>query len=600
MLYDDVQVIPDMVTESDRSAVNCDQIVSSVLCDDGEVIPDSVTESDSDPDICTTIVRNARKILSLKTDESLYENVVSDDSVADPDFKPGSDSEDEESDDDDMDIDRHVADLAAKQHSDSVTDDSSVAAADSSCSTPVDIANHVADLAAKQHSDSVTDDSPVAAADSSCSTAVKIGLRLHKKRSLPSGCKRVYDKVHFCTFCKSRIVSNIARHLVTVHVDQTAVTEILMLPKQSQQRKVLLQRLVNDGNFQHNITAIQQGKGEIVVGRRSTVTDKKASDYVPCTFCKRWQSKKNAWRHAKSCTARKEYYETHPQTDSCAQKRTLAVKRGQQLVNNAAFSNDEDSLAVLMNRMRDDEVKEIVMGDELLKREAALRVTALGRKKDQKQDDVYRVSQAVRTLGRVVLFARQSVPNITLTELIKPNNFDMVVDIAKKMSVQKERPALNVGITIGNLLLKACESKYCASLRKYDKQGQAEATDFRKLTETEWNSRVNRAAVKQMQKEKRMQVPVIPLTDDLKVFRSYLLRNIQQLSDKMMNQPDPASWVKLAKCVMCRLIMFNKRRRAEVRELRVEDYLARPVWNSDMSGEMALALTAVDRLLAQR
>ena len=46
--------------------------------------------------------------------------------------------------------------------------------------------------------------------------------------------------------------------------------------------------------------------------------------------------------------------------------------------------------------------------------------------------------------------------------------------------------------------------------------------------------------------------------------------------------------------------MFNKRRRAEVRELRVEDYLARPVWNSDMSGEMALALTAVDRLLAQR
>jgi len=53
---------------------------------------------------------------------------------------------------------------------------------------------------------------------------------------------------------------------------------ILSIAKQSQQRKVLLQRLVNDGYFQHNITAIQQGKGEIVVGRRSTVSDKKASD----------------------------------------------------------------------------------------------------------------------------------------------------------------------------------------------------------------------------------------------------------------------------------------------------------------------------------
>ena len=107
-------------------------------------------------------------------------------------------------------------------------------------------------------------------------SAVKAGDRLHlqKKKGVSSGCKRVYDKVHFCTFCKSRIVSNIARHLATVHVDESAVQEILLLPKQCQQRKLLLQRLVNDGNFKHNINAIQQGKGEPVVGRRSTISAK--------------------------------------------------------------------------------------------------------------------------------------------------------------------------------------------------------------------------------------------------------------------------------------------------------------------------------------
>ena len=89
-----------------------------------------------------------------------------------------------------------------------------------------------------------------------------------------------------------------------------------------------------------------------------------------------------------------------------------------------------------MNRMRDDEVKEIVIEDELLRREAALHLTALSRKEDQKQDDVYRVSQAVRTLGRAVLSARQSVPNITLSELLKSDNFDMLVDTAKKMCQQ--------------------------------------------------------------------------------------------------------------------------------------------------------------------
>ena len=224
-----------------------------------------------------------------------------------------------------------------------------------------------------------------------------LSVTLRKKKGVSSGCKRVYDKVHFCTFCKSRIVSNIARHLVTVHIDESAVQEILLLPKQCQQRKLLLQRLVNDGNFKHNINVIQQGKGELVVGRRSTISAKNVSDYVPCEFCKRWQSKKNAWRHAKTCMTRKEYYETHPQVGSCPQKRTLAVKRGQQLVSNAAFSNDRKCLEVLMNRMRDDEVKAIVMEDELLRREAALRLTALGRKEDQKQDDVYRVSQAVHS-----------------------------------------------------------------------------------------------------------------------------------------------------------------------------------------------------------
>ena len=50
-------------------------------------------------------------------------------------------------------------------------------------------------------------------------------------------------------------------------------------------------------------------------------------------------------------------------------------------------------------------------------------------------------------------------------------------------------------------------------------------------------------------------------------------------------------WVQLAKFVMSRLILFNKGRRAEVRELKVSEYLARPNWKQDESGEMALALS---------
>lgn len=58
----------------------------------------------------------------------------------------------------------------------------------------------------------------------------------------------------------------------------------------------------------------------------------------------------------------------------------------------------------LLKRMRDDEVKVIVESDQLIRREPGLRVAALGSKSDQKQDDVYRISQATRTLGRIVIY----------------------------------------------------------------------------------------------------------------------------------------------------------------------------------------------------
>jgi hypothetical protein len=250
--------------------------------------------------------------------------------------------------------------------------------------------------------------------------------------------------------------------------------------------------------------------------------------------------------------------------------------------------------------MRDDAVKEIVVADALIRREACMRMTALGRKEDQKQDDVYRVSQAARMLGRIGIQARETKADINLHNLLVPANFDMVVNIAKKLSTEKDVPALNVGKSVGHLLSSVCQSKYCASLRTGDQQGKDDANDFKKLIEAEWNSRVNRAAVRRINKEKRTKMPAIPLTEDLQTFRKFLIKGIQQHSDRVKRSRRPQDWIELAKFVMTRLILFNKRRRAEVRELRVDEYLARPKWDDEQGGEMMAALRPVDRQLAKR
>lgn len=59
-------------------------------------------------------------------------------------------------------------------------------------------------------------------------------------------------------------------------------------------------------------------------------------------------------------------------------------------------------------------------------------------------------------------------------------------------------------------------------------------------------------------------------------------------------------WTDLAQLTMCRLILFNKRRRAEVKDLKVCEYLKRPNWKDEDNGEFGLALSEVDRLLADR
>ena len=425
-------------------------------------------------------------------------------------------------------------------------------------------------------------------------------VTLSKQKAVTPGKKKVYDKTHYCTFCQKPIVHKIARHLLT-HRDRKRVKAILKLPKRDLRRGRLLKKLENEGNFKHNVAVLQSGHGKLVIGRRSRLAS--PNDSTACSYCNKWLSKRNLWRHTKNdCAEFIAYQKNHPlHVDGTKKTRVLAVKRGNSLVSNAVFKPTENQLTDLVDRMRDDEIKSIALGDELVVREAGLRMAGLGNKQDQKQDDIYRVSQSARTLGRILQEARKTKAGITLTQLLIPSHFDFVVQIAKSMSTDKATPALNVGKTIGMLLTKVCESKYCAALRKVnDSQDQVDATNFKKLIEREWNCRVNRTAQRRIDSEKRNKINAIPLTEDLQKFRHFLISNIRDLAEELMKSATPEAWVKLAKFSMSRLILFNKRRRAEVRELKVKDYLTRPNWRDDDCGEMAMALTPMDRQMAQR
>jgi hypothetical protein len=138
------------------------------------------------------------------------------------------------------------------------------------------------------------------------------------------------------------------------------------------------------------------------------------------------------------------------------------------------------------------------------------------------------------------------------------------------MSVNKEKPALNGGRSVGHLLSHVVLAKIGTALRANDAPSLQAAKDFKRLLEGEWNYRVNSAAVKQINAEKRNKIPVIPLTEDLQTFRAHILQRIKELSIAVRQSKHAADWTELAKFTMARLISFNKRRRAEVKDLKVQ------------------------------
>ncbi|XP_061164923.1 uncharacterized protein LOC133173868 [Saccostrea echinata] len=101
------------------------------------------------------------------------------------------------------------------------------------------------------------------------------------KGKIKEGCKQTYDKQNYCTFCSKNIKSKISRHILT-HKLEPKVMKILSLPKRSEERKVELELLANEGNFKHNLEVLKKKEGLLVVARRESQLQHNPMDFLPC------------------------------------------------------------------------------------------------------------------------------------------------------------------------------------------------------------------------------------------------------------------------------------------------------------------------------
>ena len=71
----------------------------------------------------------------------------------------------------------------------------------------------------------------------------------------------------FCYYCEKPF-TNITKHILRKHFDDTTVQKAKKLPIGSKARKMNLSNIQKAGNFRHNVSVIKERKGDLIVCRR--------------------------------------------------------------------------------------------------------------------------------------------------------------------------------------------------------------------------------------------------------------------------------------------------------------------------------------------
>ncbi|XP_067381100.1 uncharacterized protein [Channa argus] len=110
---------------------------------------------------------------------------------------------------------------------------------------------------------------------------------------------------NYCYVCK-KPQSKISRHLKNHEGTEPDIAAAFLLPKHSQERKRLLEKLRNKGNYQHNQEVMDNRSGPLKLKRRPRKFDIEISTkaYVHCAYCKGMFIRKELWRHTKRCPSK--------------------------------------------------------------------------------------------------------------------------------------------------------------------------------------------------------------------------------------------------------------------------------------------------------
>lgn len=392
-----------------------------------------------------------------------------------------------------------------------------------------------------------------------------------------------------CYFCEM-FHYQMPRHLKRKHGDESAVAQVICLAP-GRKRNTEMQKLVHQGMFKYNSQVLKNESGVLLVARAPS-TKRKATEFLPCSFCLQFFVFRELYRHCQTCTFRPGG--EAPKKGFAAAGRALLAGSVCDGINISPEMKEH-----VISRMRIDRIRRTAVSDHLIVQLGTMLLQKLGYKRATD------ISARMRELARLLsqLRVARGDCRLTLTDAISGNEFDKVVDAIKVIggfsSTDNGRRVFKTPafvIKVAGSLLKCAQLKRGAALRVCDNVSLKDADEFLVLHKSEFTDRLVSAA-HATYRIRGNTLAEYPAEDDLQLLKEYLQARMKRLSAEVQEHPDDDKWRELAELTLTRILVFNARRGAEVAELTVANFQKT---NSHVDPVISCELTDVEKQMLNR
>ncbi|XP_059226883.1 uncharacterized protein LOC131998538 [Stomoxys calcitrans] len=394
------------------------------------------------------------------------------------------------------------------------------------------------------------------------------------------------SKQHFCIFC-SKLQCKLARHFFLKHKSEKQIKRAMTMPKKSFERLQILEELRKEGDFVHN-TMSRKNSGILITTRQKLKSGETAEEYTCCKKCKGFYKIVNIRKHLKKCCG--------PENKG-NRKNLIEGRQLTQYIHPAA--SDLLKLEIFPVLNNDNLVKEIRYDEFIIK---------FGNKLAEKlvphhQHDQVRAN--MRLLGRFVIEMKKISPDVKeLKDIYKPYLYDNVVLALRntaKWNMHTGFVTPSVASSLSTLIKKCGHTQKSEFVKSQNFDLKEQLKDFMILWEEDTPIQINRRAILDQQKLKRLKHVTLPRKNDITKMTSYLRTKMRNALRVLSTKYSYYEWRTLVQTSLVYIQMFNRRRAGETERLLIENYkLKNSICDSDMTEDLAKTMSKESMDYAKR